>query len=168
MEHLKVDNGWKIGSGAGTSMIRFFSRAYTEYLANAKTEEELYAAAEAAGKRIGIRCLAAELLVTDFASTLSLDKKLWLAGEIAKIGMVISLEPNVRKISEGIGEVLPGLEDMLRWFVAPGAALNLYSMQAEHPSIVLTHLLQFGGSRKVKILCGCGFAGGRRESGSKM
>ena len=137
LEHLKCDGGWKIGVGAGSSMIRFYSRAYTEYLAGAITEEQLHASAEAAGKRIGIRCLAAELLATDFASALSLDKKIWIAGEIAKAGMLIALEPNVRKIVEGISAELPGLEDMMRWFIAPGVALNLYSMQADHPSIVL-------------------------------
>ena len=137
LEHLKCDGGWKIGVGAGSSMIRFYSRAYTEYLAGAITEEQLHAAAEAAGKRIGIRCLAAELLATDFASALTLDKKIWIAGEIAKAGMLIALEPNVRKIVEGISAELPGLEDMMRWFVAPGAALNLYEMQATYPAILL-------------------------------
>ena len=135
MEHLKCDNGWKIGVGPGVSLIRFFSRAYREYLADAKSEEQLHAAAESAGKRIGIRCLAAELLVTDFASKLTLDEKLSIADEIAKAGSLISVEPMLKKVVDGIAEALPGIEEMLRWFVAPGVPLNLYSMQAEFPSV---------------------------------
>ena len=137
LEHLKSDCGWKIGVGAGSSMIKFFSKAYAEYLEGPKSEEKLHAAAITAGKRIGIRCLAAELLVTDFASTLTLDKKYSIAGEIAKAGAVICVEPMVQKIVGGIGEALPGLDEMMRWFIAPDVPLNLYSMQCEYPSLVV-------------------------------
>ena len=118
-------------------MIKFYSRAYFEYLADAKTEEQLHAAAEAAGKRIGIRCLAAELLATDFASSLTLDEKISVAGAIAKAGALIMAEPNLKKVVESIAEALPGLEDMLRWFVAPGVPLNLYAAQADFPSVII-------------------------------
>ena len=137
LDYLKCDNGWKIGPGAGSSMIRFFSRAYAEYLEGPKSEEKLHAAAVAAGKRIGIRCLAAELLSTDFAGTLTLDEKYSIAGEIAKAGMVIGVEPSLKKIVDGIGEALSGLDEMMRWFVAPDVPLNLYSAQSEYPAIVI-------------------------------
>jgi len=61
----------------------------------------------------------------------------------------------------------------------PGVSINAAPPAVPEPSalclgvlssllLALTHLLQFGGSRKVKILCGCGFAGGMRGSESKM
>ncbi|MFZ4778333.1 MAG: AAA family ATPase [Terrimicrobiaceae bacterium] len=151
MDYLKPDNGWKIGVGPGVSLIRFFSKVYLEYLADAKSEEQLHAAAEAAGKRIGIRCLAAELLSTDFASKLSLDEKISVADEIAKAGALISVEANLKRAVAKISEALPGLEEMLRWFVAPGIALNLYSMQADYPSVQIVFPNSKAKDKKEKI-----------------
>ena len=78
LEHLKTDAGWKIGTGAGSSLIRFWGRAYTEYIKEARTIEELQAGADAASKRVGIRCLAAELLTTEFASSITTEQKIFL------------------------------------------------------------------------------------------
>ena len=137
LDHLKTDAGWKIGTGAGSSLIRFWGRAYTEYVKDARTLEELQAGADAASKRVGIRCLAAELLTSEFAQSIALDKKIWLAGEIAKTSMLIALEPNLRKIVDEMDAVMHGIKDMMRWFVAPGAPFNLYQIQAEYPAIIL-------------------------------
>ena len=137
LEHLKSDAGWKIGTGPGSSLIRFWGRAYLEYIKEARTVEELQAGADAASKRVGIRCLAAELLTSEFAQSIALDKKIWLAGEIAKTSMLIALEPNLRKIVDEMDAVLHGIKDMMRWFVAPGAQFNLYQIQSDYPAIVL-------------------------------
>lgn len=137
LEYLKIDCAWKIGVGAGISLIRFWSRAYLEYTEHATTEEELHAGAEAASKRVGIRCLAAEILTSEFAKSIAVDKKLFLAGEIARAGMVLALEPQLRNIVDGMGAILPGIQDMMRWFVAPGVPFNLYQFQADYPAIVL-------------------------------
>ena len=137
LEHLKCDGGWKIGTGAGSSLIRFWGRAYLEYIKEARTIEELQAGADAASKRVGIRCLAAELLTSEFAGSITTEQKIWMAGEIAKASMLIALEPSLRTIVDGMDAVLRGICDMMRWFVAPGAPFNIYNFQAEHPAIVL-------------------------------
>jgi len=164
LSHIKAENGFRLSVAAGVTYVIMWSEFFSAALAGVSDASGLEQAIETANLKAGVRCLAAEVLLSGYCEHLTIKKKIFIAMAVADAGLAARDPESVAQHVGMLNYLRAGVGEMLRWVVAPMAEFNLYSFQCDYPSI---HFVPTAGGKPAAANPTPGFSGSCKSIGQR-
>jgi len=137
IKHLRCENGFKFTPAEALGYIHLWGKFFSSNVERADDMDALNSAIKFVNGESGIRCVAAEMLVTVYADPLTVKKRCFLARAIADCAMSVGKPQEVEDHLKMLDSFRPGLGEFMRFYIAPGIPFNIYAAQNDFPSVVM-------------------------------